>query len=136
MRALLCILLLSPAAVFAGTYKCVVEGKTIYSGQPCGKNAQEVPNQIVVVPAQPVERSAVRTPIGNTAPAAAGASPAQQGAPANAAAGDGANDCKARMQRYLDSQDCFNRFRRQGGAFNGDTSECPNVAYPNECTNL
>ncbi len=135
MRALLCILLLSPAVVFAGTYKCVVEGRTTYSGQPCGKNAQEVPNQIVVVPAQPVGASVGRTPVGNTAPAAAGASPAQQGAPANAAGGD-ANDCKARMQRYLDSQDCFNRFRRQGGAFTGDSSECPNVAYPSDCTNM
>ncbi len=57
MRTLLCILLLSPAVSFASAYKCVVDGKTLYSQLPCGKTAQQVPEQIVVMPAQKVPES-------------------------------------------------------------------------------
>lgn len=125
-------LLLAPGLAFAGAYKCVVDGKTTYSQYPCGKNAQEVPNQIVVVPAQrPVDISPSR-PAGG---APAGAAPAQQnGAPESPATADAGGDCKARMQRYLDAQDCFNRFRKTGGTFTGDSSACPNVPYPGDCT--
>lgn len=128
MRMLLCILLLSPAVVLAGAYKCVVDGETTYSQFPCGKNAREVPNQIVVVPAVqvPVAKSAARTPAANA--------PAAQDATPQPATAESASDCKARMQSYLDAQDCFNRFRRRGGALTGDSSECPNVAYPSDCT--
>ncbi len=140
MRALLCILLLSPALALASVYKCVVGDKTTYSQLPCGKNAQEVQNQIIVVPARkmPEDKSPARAP-GGTAPAAnatpaANAAPARQNASAATATAEPGSDCKARMQRYLDAQDCFNRFRRKGGAFTGDTSECTDVPYPNDCT--
>lgn len=40
MQRILCVLLLLPGLSWATTYKCVDQGKTIYSASPCGENAQ------------------------------------------------------------------------------------------------
>lgn len=42
MKYLLLFLSMVPCLVYAGAYKCVVEGKTTYSQIPCGENAEVV----------------------------------------------------------------------------------------------
>ncbi len=133
MRTVLCILLLLPGLVSGSVFKCITNGKTIYSQHPCGENSRQVENQIVVVPAQmPSTGESSSRRAGSEATSSGAAK--QDAASAPRATTTAAADCKARIQQYMDAQTCFNQYRVKGGALKPEAAEnCPDAKYPQDC---
>lgn len=123
-------LLLAPALAAATTYKCVVDGKTTYSQETCGKNAEEVHAKGKLsgvtqpTPAGPgLDTRARSTP----APAAKETSDAKRAEPA-------ANDCQSRLAAYRESEACFGRYRINANVMDPAAyKNCKTVAEPTDC---
>ncbi len=50
MRAFLCLCFIFPGVASAGAFKCVENGRTVYSEAPCGDTAQAVPARVGGLP--------------------------------------------------------------------------------------
>ncbi len=134
MRTALCIFLLLPGLVSASVFKCVTGGKTIYSQHPCGENARQVENQIVVVPAQMPSTTESSSRRNGSEAGPSSTTPKQDAASAPRATTTAGSDCKARMQQYLDAQACINQYRIKGGTLKPEAFErCPEAKYPQDC---
>jgi hypothetical protein len=129
-------LLLSPALASADTYKCVVNGETIYSQVRCGDNAETVKAKEAL--------SGVGRPSGGTAArVSASDGPANnQGASAPPATRHSGTpgveeeqaDCKARMAAYKESQACFGRYRINANVMDPEAfKNCKVVPEPTDC---
>ncbi len=130
--ALMALPWLAPGLAAASTYKCVVDGKTTYSQEPCGANAQQV------------ETSKALSGVGVATPAAAGGkvadTPAERGKTPSAAptgtqgAGERQTDCAARRQAYQASLACFARYRINANVMDPEAfKHCQTVAEPTDC---
>ena len=123
--------LLAPPLAAATTYKCVVDGQTVYSQEKCAQDAEEVDAK---------ERlSGVSKP--TSAPATNAEQPAHSGkepaagtkAPAKAT-DQAANDCQSRLAAFRESQACFGRYRINANVMDPAAyKNCQNIPEPTDC---
>ncbi len=128
-------LLLSPALAAATTYKCVVDGTTIYSQEKCGKDAEAM------------EAKGRLSGVNKAGPAAPGMStdmpahtrgeastPGAKGPAEEKGADQAANDCQSRLAAYRESQACFGRYRINANVMDPAAfDKCKAVPEPTDC---
>lgn len=136
MRTLLYILLLMPSLATATTYKCVVDGQTTYSQEPCGANAEEFQAKKKLsgvgtpTPVSGGQRSEESAPTRNGRPGSAedgGHKP-----PAGQDSGD-SQSCSARMKAYQDALACFEPYRHGTVIDTEAYKHCPSMSEPTDC---
>ncbi len=135
--ALLLALATAPGLAAAKTYKCVTDGKTIYSQEPCGANAQQVQTTKAL---SGVTTPTAVPPAGTTrVPAAprddAASAPAATPAPPTPSVDERSADCAARMRAYQESQACFAPYRINANVMDPEAfKHCTAVPEPTDCT--
>ena len=129
-------LLLTPALAAATTYKCVVDGRTTYSQEKCGKDAEEVEAQGRL---SGVNKATPAAPNVNTGtPAGAGTAAASGPGTTNSSDAQDANqtgtDCQSRLAAYRASEACFGRYRINANVMDPEAyNKCKAVPEPTDC---
>lgn len=126
-------LLLTPALAAATTYKCVVDGQTIYSQEKCAKDAEEVEAQgklSGVNKALPIPPGAnTHVPPDTGRGTASGTKESEK-----KGADQAANDCASRLAAYRESQACFGRYRINANVMDPEAfNKCKTVPEPTDC---
>ncbi len=136
MRGILCVLLLSPAVVVAGPYKCMAGGQVTYSQFPCGTDAQSVPNSLSGIADAPGTASTGAAMPPSQTKADTGDAPAQPERPASGQPGveERKADCRARYQQYRDSVACFAPYWRGTHLDSEAYNHCTEVKQPTDCS--
>jgi Domain of unknown function (DUF4124) len=127
-------LLLAPALAAATTYKCVVDGKTTYSQEKCGKDAEKVEAKGKLSGVN--KATPIAPDMSSDRPAHARDEAASASAPAAAGSSDtqAANDCQTRLAAYRESQACFGRYRINADVMDPEAfKQCKTVPEPTDC---
>jgi hypothetical protein len=133
--ALLLPLAAAPGLAAAKTYKCVTDGKTIYSQEPCGANAQQVQTTKAL---SGVATPTAVPPAGATsihaAPRSDAASAPAPPPPPTPSVTERSADCAARMRAYQESQACFAPYRINANVMDPEAfKHCTAVPEPTDC---
>lgn len=131
--------LLLPAAAQADTYKCVINGETIYSQVKCGDKAETVKAQDALSGVGQPMSTAGRGPT-NTPQPQNNANTRPASAPPATHSGDtpGVEEtqsaCQARLAAYRESQACFGRYRINANVMDPKAyKNCKVVPEPTDC---
>ncbi len=137
MRNFLFILMLIPGMALAGTYKCVVDGKTTYSQEPCGANAEKMqPGKLLsgVGAAKPVPAPGTGMKPAADTRSAASAPVAAQPPSGTPSVTEREESCAARLQAYQASMACFAPYRINANVMDPEAfKHCETVPEPTDC---
>jgi hypothetical protein len=129
-------LLFAPLLASATTYKCVKDGRTTYSQESCGAEAEKLEakdalsgvNQPTPVNTEP------RADVPAQRPSETASAPAATHTSETGNANPGQGDCAARLQAYHDSQACFGHYRINATVMDPEAyKHCTSVPEPTDC---